>query len=118
MVLLENIIIKNKIKKFINEVDEYNSKYDLKTFDDFIFHGYNGMCGSTLGILTTAPKLLLVASKSFWKYYAGLDIDFAKDFFEQKGMYSYSYYFGLLNENKTVSKYIKKYLKDDFKGGI
>ena len=115
MVILENIIIKNKIKKFIKEVEHYNSQHNLKSFEEFIFHNYNGICSSTFGILTTAPKLLLVGSKSFKKYYSNLDIDFKRDFFDSnEEMYTYNYFYKILKENKTIQKYIENYLKEDF----
>lgn len=114
MKLIENIIIKNKIKKFFQETEQYKTQNDLKTFEDFVFHNYNGMCGSTYGILTTAPKLLLVCSKSFLRYYRGLDMGLHDDFFEPKGMYSYNYYKLIIKENKYIQNYIKKFLKEDF----
>ena len=107
-----NIIYKRQIKEFNiimkDRCKEWNIDFTMK---DFLYYNKNDFCSPAYQYLLACPKHLLVVSKSFKQYWNSLDSDFKLDIMSLKDFNSLRYD---LRNNSSLSKYIKKQLKEDF----
>lgn len=107
-----NIIYKRQIKDFnIIMKDKCKEWNILATMPYFLNYKKNDFCSPAYQYLFNCNKQYLVASKSFKYYWNSLDIDFKNDLMTANEFNSLRF---TLRDNKSLYKFIKKQLKDDF----
>ena len=79
-------------------------------FSTFLFYNHNGICSPAYYSLHLFPKQYLVNSKSFYKYYKNLDIDFQQDIITHEELLLIK---KELKRNKNFLNYLKKIQGDD-----
>jgi len=100
-----------KIDKFIDHIERYCKKHELKhSFNNYLMHEYNGITSSTYRFLYTAPKEYLANSKAFRNFYSRLDKDFKDDIFTYKEL---TETFRELQINNELKTYLQKIMKND-----
>jgi len=112
----ENKLLIWRAKKFHNMVMTFCKQHNIpQTFEAFLhYETINGWVSDTYKYLPGAPKLYLVNSKAFQKYYNSLDVDFQNDIFTKAEMRVYKQQLIL---NYKLEKELKKIMKDDSIGG-
>ena len=100
-----------KIKDFLKIVETYckGQKIDF-SFENFLFHDMNDVCSSAFYFIHLCPKIYLVNSKSFIKYYNLLDKDFQDDIITREQIQENLVF---LKKNKKLLIMLKKIQKDD-----
>jgi hypothetical protein len=100
-----------KIKDFLKITETYCKGQKIEnTFHNFLFHDMNGICSPAFYFIHLCPKIYLVNSKSFIKYYNSLDKDFQEDIITREQIHENLVF---LKKNKTLLVMLKKIQKDD-----
>lgn len=95
----------NKIVKTFCEGNNINI-----SFENFLFHDMNDICSPAYYFIHLCPKIYLVNSKAFFKYYSKLDKDFQNEIILKEQIHESLIF---LKRNKKLLKILKKYQKED-----
>ncbi len=110
--LQELFFYKKQINSWIkNTYIPYCKEHNLNNFNEFLYYGWNGFCGQSFGVLSTAPEILLANIVEFKAMYELLDPDFKQDLIHQP-------YFKLIEKislNALLKTYINNIIKNILK---
>ncbi len=85
----------------------YCNENKIPDFNEFLYRGWNGFCGASFGILSTAPEILLSNIIIFKEMYDKMDPDFKQDLLHN----SVTFYLKKISLNKPLKKYINKIIQ-------
>ena len=99
---------RKQISKWINDTYiPYCKENNITNFKDFLYQGWNGFCGASFGVLSTAPEILLSNITEFKTMYSKMDPDFKQDLMHN----SFMFYFKKIASNPSLKKYIVTIIK-------
>jgi len=102
-------LYKREISRWIKETYiPYCKENKVKDFHDFIYRGWNGFCGESFGVLSTAPEILLSNIIIFKEMYNQMDPDFKQDLMHS----SFTFYLKKISLNKPLKKYINEIIQN------
>ena len=100
-----------KIKDFLKIKDVFCEERNINnSFKEFLFHEKNDFCSPAFYVLHLCPKIYLVNSKIFKKYYYSLDKDFRDDLLTGTEFHENLIF---IKRNKKILKMLKSVQKND-----
>lgn len=109
--MITNKYYNKKIKDFMQIAKTYCKGNKIEfSFNNFLFHDMNDFCSPAFYFIHLCPKIYLVNSKSFIKYYNALDKDFQNDIISREEIQENLVF---LKKNKKLLKMLKKIQKED-----
>lgn len=110
--LQDFFLYRKQINKWIKDTYiPYCQENDITNFNDFLYRGWNGFCGASFGVLTTAPEILLSNIIEFKTMYSKMDPDFRQDLLHNSQMF----YLKKIVYNPSLKKHIVNIIKTQLK---